>query len=851
MRINYLDYQEDLFTRVINNELPVVYVFNNPENILQARKYDHRPFLESESAFLTMRDLKEKIFPVDRLILREEKRVIIFYELITEEEKGILQINDYFSAIELANEFFTFYDELNEYETEELTGLQEWQQQKYQILKRVRNRYLVRMKELNYSDETLAFSFNNFSDYFLKDYEEIVFVNIINFTPKEKRLLQLLEKKSFRLQLYLQLNPADFNEKDLRLKTVSLPEVTETVFRLYYTEEDLLQLANLISLVEDDRELSILESDPDSPDHRLLAADRISGNQEIGFTETRIFRFLEALYELLLGAERGKVQLHDLLEAVYLPEFRDYYQLDISSIESLQELARDDYTYFSVKDCGLEEFRDIMDDLQQIGRVRDFKDLALFLKNINLDRLDDRFLSGNTTCFYDALLELRTLEEMKIVSSWSRYFQDRSRGLLKMFLNYLRYKKVREIKEEKEIGVKMGLLRGAPHLKRDRLVILNASRGVLPGESSSSFLLTDRQRAKVGLPVAEEKRLEEKYLFFRHLFSSKEVIIFSLRNLERNLTTSSFVDELRLKYGLRLEEMDIKAIQLPGIIEGIFPDQSGGFILKGNNGSGEDNLIIEKEDFGDQAFSLTYYKHRTLSTCPYKFYLEVIAGLEERVRIKKEISARLLGIIVHEIFRDVIRQTGSDLVVTHQLIVEVIEHRLAEYSLKINSYYLKYYQDILFNKIKDSIYYFFRLLERKTGGEIENFKTEWKPVRTSFYQDKLVDLYLNGRIDLLIELKGRKQIIDFKTGAGDREQLDFYALLINPEADQEVKIERWIYDVMREKDMPGVEGSEADLALRMGNNLRDFFAEGRYTARYRKSICNRCCWVDICRVVSE
>ena len=97
-------------------------------------------------------------------------------------------------------------------------------------------------------------------------------------------------------------------------------------------------------------------------------------------------------------------------------------------------------------------------------------------------------------------------------------------GLFRLALNYLAYKKIKPIRDPalEETAVHMTGLREAPDLPRETLVIINASHGVIPAGSGGDFLLTDGQRARLGLPAAKERKLAEKYAFFRSIFSSKK-----------------------------------------------------------------------------------------------------------------------------------------------------------------------------------------------------------------------------------------------------------------------------------------------------------------------------------------
>ena len=75
MQIDYLDYREDLFSRVLAlaADGPRVFLFDRQANMVQAARSYELPFLQPASLFLTLRDFKERFFPPKRLILREEK----------------------------------------------------------------------------------------------------------------------------------------------------------------------------------------------------------------------------------------------------------------------------------------------------------------------------------------------------------------------------------------------------------------------------------------------------------------------------------------------------------------------------------------------------------------------------------------------------------------------------------------------------------------------------------------------------------------------------------------------------------------------------------------------------------
>lgn len=870
MKFKFYGFQENILAKALDRAEDAVYVFDNYQNMLKAREYYRRPFPERGSLFLSMGDLKEKLFPTGKLVLREEKLAALFYQLLTAEEKKELGVENYFDSIELSAEFFGFYREMHEYKVKELKGLENWQQEKYELFQSIRERYCRKLEELGCIDSTLAFDFKYFDDFFLKDYREIVFVNIISFTPMEIELLKKLESCSYRLEFVLQLNENDYDRENIRIRSFTFPEELSTEIELYHTEADFLQLLGLLDRVHGkeglERKVCILDADFASSTYQdLLSPEKIRVEKDISFTETGLYRFLEALYNLMLNAQWSngelKLEIKILLDNCYQNEFRDFYNLGIEELKALYELARDDYVYLSrafIESSGekLAGFKPVFDDLQKINKSGSLRELIEFLQDIQLRKLDDYRYSNNISRYFEALQELNSLEEMGIIESWDKFFPDRAQGLFRLVLNYLRYKVVKTVSEEGEGRPPLIIkdLLSAPHLQAESLFILNATHGIIPAESNG-FLLTERQRGDSGLKTAEMRRLEEKYYFFRHIFSSRRAVIFNLDNIEENISSSSFVEELILAYGLENKELEIGTKHYPLITGSIFGRGKGSLaaMLQAETRE-DDNLYLEKEDFKEE-FSLAFYKYLTLKTCYYRFFLEHIAGLEEeKPEIKNELDPRFLGILTHEFFEDILKESGPELEIDTRKLKGIIKKKLDSCSLKINRYYMRYYEDILFPKIEESILNFILTFRRRIKGEIESIETEWKPdsVREKyFYVNQFSSIYLNGRIDLLIKTEEGLYLIDFKTGAGDLKQLDFYSLLLNPELSGECNIEKYIYSVLDEKYIAGKKGTETALAEEIKNTLTGFFETGEYIYEYKASICDRCKMLDICRVVRK
>ena len=103
MNIKYFGLGSDLkkivFEEFRKNE-EILYVFENSSSFFEIK----REFLKSgENLFhnfklLNLYDFYEKLFRTDKIVLKEEKQVILFYNSLTDKIKKELKINGYYDA---------------------------------------------------------------------------------------------------------------------------------------------------------------------------------------------------------------------------------------------------------------------------------------------------------------------------------------------------------------------------------------------------------------------------------------------------------------------------------------------------------------------------------------------------------------------------------------------------------------------------------------------------------------------------------------------------------------------------------------------------------------------------------
>jgi hypothetical protein len=724
------------------------------------------------------------------------------------------------------------------------------------------------MNKRKYSDEILKYDFSNFSLEFLSDYDEVVFVNKLYFTPKEKEILLGMVEADKRVMVCNQLSQEghqeDYDEDKLELETITLPVDISPEIEIYEVGEEFLELLTLLSKIEEEeQDYTILDADFENSNyHNILSTERVEADNKFKFTETGIYRFLDSLYNLLVGSSRrgGRLSLKmaDLLAATYQQKFRNYYDINEEDLRNLNELARRDYVYFSteISDEDLVKFNHILSQVERISKFRDIDDFCDFLEEIDLKRLNDERFMDNIDKYYDGLAEIQAITELEIVADWNDYFENRAAGLFSLILNYLKFKKVREITPDAKDKLKIKDLLSSSALNRKNIMLINLSEGRLPSLPTTDFLLTGKQRAELGLETYQQRRLEEKYKFFRHLLSSQRAIIFSIKNEDRNIASSSFVEELRLKYDLEVNELEVGARDYGEMITKVLNSNSR---LNHNKrvDFSEQELEITQDDFKNGNLSMTYYKYYILQECYCKFYLRYLAKLEEeKLDLEKTLSLRTLGIVVHDIFETVINNVKGQIKqqnfsIDREVVTEVVNEKIKENRLKIPEYYESYYRDVIFTVIIEAVEDFIFSLRSKISGEIREILSEWRPDRdrtTPFLESDKLYIYLNGRIDLTIRTEDQDYLIDYKTGGGSEEQLDFYSLLFASDMEAGKIIDKSIYDVLKKSFKSNRSDSHLEFRADLKEDLREFIESEEYSkeAGYQ---CKRCEYHDICRVV--
>jgi len=183
-----------------------------------------------------------------------------------------------------------------------------------------------------------------------------------------------------------------------------------------------------------------------------------------------------------------------------------------------------------------------------------------------------------------------------------------------------------------------------------------------------------------------------------------------------------------------------------------------------------------------------------------------------------------------------------------------VDQVLDEYRLKIDHRFKKYYQLVVREALIESLLRFPEDPEsplRRSREEIKELKTEFSPPGLKdrpYFASELVDFYLTGRLDLLLETETESIIVDFKSSSSirndHRDQLNYYALLLREGFSETKPIHKFIYLVLENIFAVEPPGSELEFGREVKEELTAFVDSTRYT---RDSSCRWCSYTAICR----
>ena len=510
MKISYKgigsDLKNILFEEFEKNE-NTLFVFENSASFFEIK----REFLQNEEIqqelgifqnFKMMKsyDFYENVFVTDKIVVKEEKQVVLFYNALTEKLKRDMKVNNYYDIIDVAYNYYNLFAELQEYKIDlEKIELEKWQVETFGTLVEIDNEMKKVVQQKGLILPYMLRNVENISDNFLKKFSKICFVNKVKITPFEKDLIGEIENRGINVENILQLSKNDFNEEKLKIKdSFSLPEKNEFFekfganIEIFEYENKFSQVLGLVKKLDESENDEKIENrvnykiydlqdngEDGKKDYQLLRQEKISSNLELTMKKTKIYKILELICNILENIkivekklennekfeniekkdEKNfghdlRIRMKDLYSGFKSDDFLRIFGLK-KSYDFFMEIVEQDYRYMSKneifrilenqngkfsrnpKDVEAAGIINFIDEIEKIFEYQMLGEYENYLENI-FERSGE--LDKNVRDkYFEALSEMVVLEDFSFDNLWKGFFNENaiSTSLLKLFLKYL------------------------------------------------------------------------------------------------------------------------------------------------------------------------------------------------------------------------------------------------------------------------------------------------------------------------------------------------------------------------------------------------------------------------------
>lgn len=414
MKISYKgigsDLKNILFEEFEKNE-KTLFVFENSASFFEIK----REFLQNEEIqqklgifqnfkMMNSYDFYENVFVTDKIVVKEEKQVVLFYNALTEKLKKDMKVNNYYDIIDIAYNYYNLFAELQEYKIDlEKVELEKWQVKTFKTLLEIDNeiKKIVQLKGLILP--YMLRNVENISDSFLKKFNKICFVNKVKITPFEKEIIKNIESRGIIVENILQLSKNDFNEEKLKINdSFSIPnkseslEKFETNIEIFEYENKFSQLLGMIKKLNDSENEEKIENianfkiydlqnngEDGKKDYQLLKQEKISSNLEITMQKTKIYKILELICNILenvkvigKNSESDEVENEDFESRI---ETEKNYKIENEKTENLENY---EFEKENKKECN-QSLKIRMKDLYDAFKSNDFLKIFKLKKSYN------------------------------------------------------------------------------------------------------------------------------------------------------------------------------------------------------------------------------------------------------------------------------------------------------------------------------------------------------------------------------------------------------------------------------------------------------------------------------------
>lgn len=862
-----------------NQKKDYLYIFNDNRMKSIFSKKMRWNFFNDQPTLLTFNELKEQIFYTDKVILKEAKRILAFYTSIPKDIKEELGIKSYYDVIDFANDFFDYYREIKINKVEKIENIQNWQEKYFLHFEKIKESFDKLLEKYNYIPSDWIEDLQYYKKDFFDRFNKIIFVDIVEFEKVYRDIIMDLGEEK-EVEIALQMEKGSFDEENLKFAETILPETSPSNIFIYQSKDELEESMSLIYLLKEKAKKGEFYSPaPENSEFFNLFPFYFGKSQAVTMNDTKLYAFLNVQLNLLLNMEERLGETYNLLEfekAFENRAFKEYYSLTEEDIRLIKKISSNFYQYISLdilhsnevqyligEDIGFtKKLEKIFKDFSSILKLKSVDELYNYFKNeISLDKFIQKEYGDVFEKFFEIFGIMKENENMSIHKSFKSYF-DGNLGiaLLKLTIQYMKDIAVtsnEKVDSERVIikNIESALYANeTKHLFRDQgrfsktNFFIDITSDLMPGNIKDNLIFTEKQRKELNLTTKEEKREIKKYRFFQMIFTNRNSVIFTKKNEDKGIDISPFIDELCIKYDLKINSAPIELNKSIEILKKSIPSS-----VIGNLEFKKGEFSKEESDFKDNRLNIGAYDYDNLVKCPLKFYFQKLAQLiPEKDSEVDYLNKQFLGTMVHKILENIVRDIWKDVLskgiyeIDREVIVEAINREIKNNRSKILVQMDIYLQEILIPLLSENIEIFFKKLASKYRNiNIRRFQGEKDAGKnTPFIQDK-IDVYLRGKADLVIESDMGNEIIDYKTGGAQEAQLDYYSIILFGD---ETKAEKTIFNVIK-GDMKAP--NKVELTKEgLKENILEFLDNPFYIRNEKKNVCENnghsCEYIDIC-----
>ena len=862
-----------------NQKKDYLYIFNDNRMKSIFSKKMRWNFFNAQPTLLTFNELKEQIFYTDKVILKEAKRILAFYTSIPKDIKEELGIKSYYDVIDFANDFFDYYREIKINKVDKIENIQNWQEKYFLHFEKIKESFDRLLEKYNCIPSDWIEDLQYYKKDFFGRFNKIIFVDIVEFEKVYRDIIMDLGEEK-EVEIALQMEKGSFDEENLKFAETILPETSPSNIFIYQSKDELEESMSLIYLLKEKAKKGEFYSPaPENSEFFNLFPFYFGKSQAVTMNDTKLYAFLNVQLNLLLNMEERLGETYNLLEfekAFENRAFKKYYSLTEEDIRLIKKISSNFYQYISLdilhsnevqylisEDIGFtKKLEKIFKNFSSILKLKSVDELYNYFKNeISLDKFIQKEYGDVFEKFFEIFGIMKENENMSIHKNFKSYF-DGNLGiaLLKLTIQYMKDIAVtsnEKVDSERVIikNIESALYANeTKHLFRDQgrfsktNFFIDITSDLMPGNIKDNLIFTEKQRKELNLTTKEEKREIKKYRFFQMIFTNKNSVIFTKKNEDKGIDISPFIDELCIKYDLKINSAPIELNKSIEILKKSIPSS-----VIGNLEFKKGEFSKEESDFKDNRLNIGAYDYDNLVKCPLKFYFQKLAQLiPEKDSEVDYLNKQFLGTMVHKILENIVRDIWKDVLskgiyeIDREVIVEAINREIKNNRSKILVQMDIYLQEILIPLLSENIEIFFKKLASKYRNiNIRRFQGEKNAGKnTPFIQDK-IDVYLRGKADLVIESDMGNEIIDYKTGGAQEAQLDYYSIILFGD---ETKAEKTIFNVIK-GDMKAPDKVELTKEG-LKENILEFLDNPFYIRNEKKNICENnghsCEYIDIC-----